>query len=478
MAAEVQGTVNARWLRWVIVLGAGALVMIAPVPAGVTPESWRVLAIFVATMVGLVAQPVPGGAVVLFGVCALAISLAVERQPPTKAFAGYGEPVVWLVLCAFMISRAMIKTGLGRRIALYFVRLIGQTSLGLGYALAAADGVLASIIPSNGARGGGIIFPIAKSLAETYDSKPGPSARRLGSFLMVLLYNTDVIVCAIFFTGQASNAIIAGFARQATGLDLNYPTWLMGSIVPGLVSLLIVPFVFYRLYPPEVKHTPGATELARRELDAQGPVSPHEKLMLGVFALVMILWITTRFHRMDAAVPALIGVCILLLCNVLDWNDVITEKGAWDVFIWYGGLVQMAKLLGESGITKVFANWTAGWIAGWQWGAALAVILLVYFFAHYGFASITAHATAMFIPFLTVTVAAGAPPWVAVLSLAYFSNLCAALTHYGTTPGPIFFGAGYVPQTTWWRMGLVASMINIPIWGLIGMVWWKILGLW
>ena len=476
MAGEdVRHSVRSRVIRWGVVLLAGAAVLVAPVPAGVTAESWRLLAIFVATMVGLVAQPLPGGAMVLLGVCALAVTRTV---PPARALSGYADPVVWLVLSAFMISRGMIKTGLGRRIALYFVKLIGRTSLGLGYALATADGVLASIIPSNGARSGGIIFPIAKSLVETYDSHPGPTARRLGSYLMVLLYNTDVIVCAMFFTGQASNAIIAGFARETTGLALTYPTWLMGSIVPGIVSFLIVPYVFFRLYPPQITETPAAAELARRELEAQGSLTRAELLMLAVFALVMILWMTTRIHRLDAAVPALVGVCVLLLTRVLDWTDVITESAGWDVFIWYGGLVGMAKLLGETQVTTVFAQWTAGWIGGWEWWAALGVILLVYFFAHYGFASITAHATAMYIPFLAVTVAAGAPPWVAVLSLAYFSNLCASLTHYGTTPGPIYFGAGYVPQTTWWKLGLVAALINIPIWAFIGVAWWKIIGLW
>jgi len=115
---------------------------------------------------------------------------------------------------------------------------------------------------------------------------------------------------------------------------------------------------------------------------------------------------------------------------------------------------------------------------GWVWWAALGGLLLVYFYAHYAFASITAHATAMYIPFLVVILAAGAPPWVAVLSLAYYSNLCAGITHYGTTPGPILFGAGYVSQGTWWKLGFMASVPNILIFGLLGGLWWKLLGWW
>jgi DASS family divalent anion:Na+ symporter len=167
-----------------------------------------------------------------------------------------------------------------------------------------------------------------------------------------------------------------------------------------------------------------------------------------------------------------------LLTGVLSWSDVISETGAWDVFIWYGGLVRMAEALGETGITKRFAESAAGFTNGWIWWAALGLLLLVYFYAHYGFASITAHATAMYIPFVTVIIAAGAPPYLAVLSLAYFSNLSASLTHYGTTPAPIYFGSGYVAQRTWWRIGLIASLITIPIWVIFGFTWWRILKLW
>jgi DASS family divalent anion:Na+ symporter len=166
------------------------------------------------------------------------------------------------------------------------------------------------------------------------------------------------------------------------------------------------------------------------------------------------------------------------LSGVLDWEDVIRERSAWDVFIWYGGLVRMAEALGETGITKRFAEFAASLTSGWVWWVALAGLLFIYFYAHYAFASITAHATAMYIPFLVVIVASGAPPALAVLSLAYFSNLNASLTHYGTTPAPIYFGAGYVRQRTWWWLGLVASFSHILVWTIIGFAWWKLLRWW
>jgi divalent anion:Na+ symporter, DASS family len=412
---------------------------------------------------------------VLLGVAALALT---GTLPVDEALGGYGDPIVWLVLAAFFMSRGMIKTGLGRRIAFLFIRTIGRHSLGLAYALISTDMLLAMVIPSNGARAGGIIFPVAKSLAEAYESKPGETAGRLGAFLMTIIYQCDVIVCAMFLTGQASNVLISKFAQQVTGIELTYARWAAAAIVPGLISLVIVPLVLYRIFPPGIKHTPAAAKFADTELKRMGGMGRGERLMLVVFALVASLWMTSALHGINYAAVALLGICVLLLSGVLDWEDVIRERGAWDVFIWYGGLVRMAEALGETGITKRFAETAASFTVGWKWWSALAVLLLVYFYAHYGFASITAHATAMYTPFLVVILAAGTPPYLAVLSLAYFSNLDASLTHFGTTPAPIYFGAGYVKQRTWWKLGLIVSFMTIPIWVIFGFIWWKLLGWW
>lgn len=482
-------------IKWAIVVLTGVGIYSLPVPEGITPASWRLLAIFMATIIGSIVRPAPGGAMVLLGIAALAITRsmpvsealartaadakALEALRLKSTLAGYADPVVWLVLAAFFMSRGMIKTGLGRRIALIFIRGFGRRSLGLGYALVGTDMLLATVIPSNGARCGGITFPIAKSLAEEYDSHPGPTAGRLGAFLMAFVYQCEVIICATFLTGQAGNLVIQRLAKQQTGIDLNYTTWMIGGIVPGLISIMITGYIIYRLYTPEVTETPGAAEFARRELAKMGPTGGSEKLMLVVFALTGLLWATTnRLHSLDYSVVALLGICLLLVFSVLDWKELMMERAAWDVFIWYGGMVRMAEALGETGITKRFAEISSGMTAGWKWGAALAVLALVYFYAHYAFASITAHALAMYLPFLIVVLGAGAPPFLSVALLAYFSNLSASLTHYGTTPGPIYFGAGYVTQQAWWKLGLIASVPNILLWATVGLAWWKLLGWW
>src|SRR5689334_19418688 len=286
-------------VRWGIVIITVAGILLAPVPDGITPKSWRLLAIFLGTIVGSIVRPVPAGAMVFLGVAAVALT---GTLTPAQALGGYADPIVWLVLCAFFISRGVVKTGLGRRIALVFIRAIGHRSIGLAYALVGTDTLLASLVPSNGARAGGVVFPVARSLAEAYDSSPGPTRRRLGAYLMTTLYQCDVIACAMFLTGQASNVLIAKFAKDAAGVDLTYPRWFVAGVVPGVIALIAVPLVLYRVFPPDVRRTPGAARFASEELANLGRMRRDERIMLAVFALVAALWMATSWHHLNYAV--------------------------------------------------------------------------------------------------------------------------------------------------------------------------------
>ncbi len=460
-------------VRWALVLGTLGAILAAGAPDGITPEAWRLFAIFAATIVGSIVRPVPAGAVVFLGVVCVALT---NTLPPAKALGGYAEPLVWLVLSAMFLSRGILKTGLGRRIAFLFIRAIGQSSLGLVYALAGTDVLLATFLPSNSARAGGVIFPITRSLAEAYDSHPGPTARRLGAYLLFTVYQCDVIACAAFLTGQVSNVLAAKFAHDVAHIDLTWGRWALGASLPALAALLFVPWMLFRLYPPEITRTPDAARMAAEELRRLGPMGRDEKVMLAVFLGVAGLWATSSLHHIDYTVVALVGVSALFLSGVLLWDDITSERAAWDVFLWYGGLVRMAGALGEGGLTTRFAQAAAAHTTGWSWAAALAVLLAVYVVAHYGFASITAHITAMFTPFLLVLLAAGAPPLLAVLFLSYFSNLGAATTHFGTTTSPIYFGANYVSQRDWWRLGFLVLLATTTIFTVVGLVWWRILG--
>ncbi len=451
------------------------VVYLVPMPPTVTVQGWRIAGIFFATIAGQMLRPLPGAVMVLLGICALPLLGGLTMA---QALAGFASPSCWLVVAAMLISRAMRDTGLARRIALLFVRAFGRTSLGVSYSLVLTDVTLAGSIPSITARNGGIVLPIARSIAELYGSQPGATAPRLGTFLIAAMYQGSVVACAMFITGQASNLLAATMASKLVGVQVTWASWFVAGLVPGLASCLVIPYVVYRMLPPQLTKTPAAAEFARTELSAMGPMSRKERVVAIAVSAVCLLWASSGWHGLDVTLVALAGIAGLIVADILPWERVVAERAAWDVFIWYGGLITLGEVLNSTGVITAFATWVASWFHGVPLMTVLLVTIGIYFYAHYAFASITTHVLAMFPPFVVMLVGLGTPPALAVYSLACLANVTAGLTHYGTTTGPIVFSEGYVSFADWWRVGFVASLANLAIWLTIGFAWWKLLGFW
>ena len=460
--------------RWSVVLVPAAFLYLLPIP-GFTLQQRHLLAIFLGTIVALVARPMPMGVSVLVAMTTLAL---LRVLPFTRVLTGFSNTTLWLIFTAFLFARAVTATGFGIRVAYLFIERFGHSALTLGYSIVATDALLAIFIPSDTARGGGIVFPIVRSLAQVFDSEPGPTAKRIGSFLVLVGFHATYTASAMFLTGMAANPLIAEFARNIAHVELTWARWAAAAIVPGMLSLATVPFLLYKLAPPEIHDTSAARTLARRELAAMGPLSRNEKWLVAILISVMGGWVTSSYTGVPNTFVALAGLCAILLSRVLTWDELLSESRAWDALIWFAPLLMMADALQELGVIKVLSSAIFGSLAGWNWLAAMAVLLLVYLYIHYAFASMTAHVTALYPGFLTAAVATGAPVLMAALPLAFFSNLNAGLTHYGTGSAPVYFNSGYVSQAEWWKLGFLISLLNLVLWLGVGPLWWKALGYW
>jgi DASS family divalent anion:Na+ symporter len=480
MPAPIEGETttppaSSRYVRLGVAAGLGAAIWFAPTPGGVTPDAWHLLAIFVATVAGIMLAPLPMGAIALLGVAATTLTGTLSIG---DALSGFGNRVVWLVVMAFFISRGIIKTRLGARIAYLFVALLGRRTLGLGYSMVASDLVLSPAIPSNTARAGAVIFPVVRSVAEAFESRPADgTARRMGAFLIQCAFQGNLITSAMFLTAMAANPLAAHMA-ESLGIEITWTRWAGAACVPGLISLLVVPFVLYKLYPPDIKRTPEAAQIARKRLDELGSLQRGEWIMLGTIVLLLALWIFGRQLHVHSTTAALVGLGVLLITRVLTWEDVLNEKGAWNTFIWLSALVMMASYLSKLGLIGWFSEQVGSLFTGVGWLPAFVMLSLIYFYSHYFFASNTAHISAMYAAFLAVAVGVGSPPVLAALVLGYFSNLFSSMTHYSTGPAPVLFGAGYVRLGEWWKLGAIISVVNIIIWLGLGGIWWKIIGIW
>ena len=253
--------------NWLIILAVGAGLWFCPMPEGLGPDAWHIFAVFVATVLGFILHPMPIGAMAFISLTFCAFTGLLKTS---QVLMGFGNGTIWLIVCAFFLSRAFIKTGFGRRIAYVIIRTIGRSSLTLGYSIA---------------------------LSEAFGSEPGPSSRKIGAYLMQVGYHTDATTCMMFLTSMAGNPLCVGLAASAVGVEITWTNWALAAIVPGLVSLAIVPWVVSLLSPPEIRAIPNAREIAMKELSAMGPMSKDEKVLAFVFVMCLVLWATGRASR-------------------------------------------------------------------------------------------------------------------------------------------------------------------------------------
>lgn len=461
--------------KLLIVLLLGISLWFTPIPEGVDPKAWHLMAVFVATVIGLILAPYPLGAMAMFSMTAVA---ALGLLSIKDVLAGFSDPTIWMIACAFFISRSFIKTGFGRRVGYLFINKLGNSSLGLAYGLVLTDLMFAPAMPSTSARCGGIITPLFRSISEAYESTPERGTeRKIGAFLVQCIFQCNAITCAMFLTSMAGNPMIAKLAGDM-GYSISWMEWAIAAIVPGMLCLIVIPLVLYRFYPPELKRTPEMRALAAEKLKEMGKMTRKEWIVLTVFIGLVTLWVLGSALKIDATLTALIGLAVLLLTNALTWDDVIGEKEAWHTVIWFAVLLTLAGQLNKLGFIKWFGAVVGASVGDMGWIPMMGILLLVYYYSHYMMASAIAHISAMYAIFVSIAIAAGAPPMLTVLVFGMFSNLYMATTHYSGGPAPILFGCGYMSLATWWKIGFFMSLLIIPIWLVVGGAWWKVLGIW
>ena len=471
--ATPTGHLRHLW-KFLVPVAIGIVLWFLPAPAGLETKAWHMFAVFVATIAGIMTAPLPMSAVAIIGATAGVLVGVVSFADVTKST---GTDLVWLVMLAFFISRGVIKTGLGRRIALLFMRLLGKRTIGLGYGLALTELLISPAMPSITARAGGVMLPITRAMAEVLGSHADDpqSQGKVGSYLILCAFHANIITAGMFITAMAGNPLAVKLAADQ-GVSISWLDWAVSASVPGLLCLAIIPVALLWIVQPQIRRTPDATALAQRELIAMGPVSAKEIIMAAIFLGLLVLWIFGADFGIGATLAAALGVCLLLATGVLTWQDALNEKSAWDTMIWIGLLIMLASKLNEFGMVSWFGKEFGAHLEGFPRLAVYMMVAAIYCYVHYFFASATAHISALFPLSMALMVAAGIPPFTAAVSLGVLSNVNGCLTQYGIGSGPVMFGAGYVTQGQWWRAGFLMSLIYMVVWLVVGPLWWKLLG--
>ena len=457
--------------RAAVPLLLGVAIWLIPVPRGLTANAWSYFALCVAVIAALITEPLPGPVVGILGITAAAALLLVVPNPDDSirwALSGFSNGTVWLIFVAFMFGLGYEKTGLGRRIALSLVRSLGRRTLGLGYAVALADLILAPFMPSNTARSGGTIFPIIKSIPALYGSLPGPTARGIGAYVMWTAFAAQSITSSMFLTANAANLFAVSLMKETAGISVGWTEWAVGFLPVGLLLFIALPPLVYVIYPPGLKASEDVPEWAGQELAKMGTVTRREVMMAAIAVLALVLWIFGG-ERLNPPTVALIALCLMILTRLLDWSDVLADKDAWRVLVWFATLVTLADGLNKVGFLRWFAAGIARACAGIPVTVTLLLFVAIFFASHYMFASLTAHATALFPVFLAAGAAVpGMPVRPLALALCYTVGLMGVLTPYATGPAPIYFGSGYITRNEFWILGAVFGAIYLLLLLVVG----------
>jgi L-tartrate/succinate antiporter len=452
--------------RFLIPLIVWAAIVLVPHPAGISHNGWDYLGLFAGVIVALVLEPLPPAAVGLIGVTAATMLGYVAPKPADAikwGLSGFSDGTVWLIFGALTLSTGYEKTGLGRRIALSLVRRMGRSTLGLGYAVMLADLAIAPFTPSNTGRSAGVIFPIVRSIPALYGSAPGPTARRIGAYLMWTAFATTSVTSSMFLTALAPNLLALGLVRHETAIEITWSRWMLGFLPVGAPLLAALPLLVYFIYPPEIRSSPDVTAWAEAELVRMGKLSAREWVLGLLILLAFFLWVfgTERIHA-TTAILAIVSLMVLL--RVLDWDEVVGNRAAWDTVIYFATLLTLADGLDRVGVVTWAAQGVSRQLIGVSPLTALVVLVSFFFVVHYCFASLTAHTVVVF-PALLAAGASfpGMPVRVFALVLAYSIGLMGVLTPYATGPAPVYFGSGFIPRKDFWILGFVFGLIFLAV---------------
>src|SRR5436190_8296277 len=443
------------------------LIWFFPVPAGLTAPAWHLFAVFAAAIASVLIGAFPLLTASMLAVGAIVMTGTIK---PEQAYSGFANSSVLLVVVAFIVAQAVVKSGLGRRISLFMVSHFGGSSLGLAYSIVLTDAAIAPAFPSNTARGG-VLFPIVLSVAEGAGSKPeDPVTRRLGGYLMFCSMAGLAVSSALWMTATSANPVAVQIVQQA-GLEIDFGKWLIASVVPSLVAIGLLPLIVARLFPPRVGKTPEAPAAARKELAGMGSMSRDEWITAVTFVLMVAGWIFGNKLQLNTTSVAFMGFGVLLFLGVITIDDITRQGDTLVTFLWLAVLFAMSAQLNELGFMGYVGERLASGLGGLTWPTMYVTLIVLYVLIHYMFVSQTSQVLALFGVFLDVGAKGGVPLPLMAFGLLFASSYFSVITPQGGSQNIIFAASGYLTQRELYKLGALITLAFLAVYLLIGSPW-------
>ncbi len=437
------------------------------VPEGLKPEAWHLFIIFITAIAMIIANVLP-----IFTASIIAVSIAIlsGTMDATSAYSGFDESFILLIIAAFLVARGVVKSGLGKRIALLVIRKFGHSTLGLGYSMVATDMLIAPAFPSNTARSG-VLYPIVHSLAHDSGSKVADGTiKKAGAYLMMNSMAGIAISSSLWLTAMASNPVGAGIAKEM-GVTITFGSWFISALPPALMAFVAIPWLLYKIFPPELKATPNAPKTAQAELEKMGRVSRNEWITGLTFITMVTLWALSSVLHIDKTAIAFAGLGVMMVSKIFTMEDMHNQGEALATLIWFAILYAMSSELNRLGFMSYLGEGIALQISHLQWFTTYLLLITVYVLIHYLFVSQTAHMLALFGVFLQVGLQAGVPGELLALMLLFATNFNSVITPQGSSANVLFAGSGYLSAAEIYKNGGIVTLANTLIFLIIGTPW-------
>ena len=431
------------------------------VPSGMTLQAWRMLILFCITILSIICNIAPIYCILLTSV--LIANLFGIIDIGTQAFTGFNTSVPWLLLFILGCASAINKTTIGMRIAYFFIKVLGKSTLGLAYGIVATETILAAIIPSNTARAASVGVPIVTSLTKYVSNSYGTPEKTIGSFLSLVYSSTSAICSGLFITAMVSNAVILQIAKQY-GINITWLSWFFERIIPYSIMMLVIPIILYCTIRPKTPNLDQVRQKIITKLNTMPIMCKEEKIIICVFSFMLLLWIFSEYINIPIITTTIIGLCVFLFLKIITIEKWLADKSTINMFFMLGFLISYVNCLIEYGAINWFNNKIAELIAIFPQHLKMYALSTIYFLSSYFFSGEGTKILALNIPFVATGITFGLDKHTLITTLAVFSTTSSVLSYYSGPTSLLLYNTGYTGAAKWMGIGVVNAIAIIIIW--------------
>lgn len=460
-----------QWERWgqraILIAGVAASLWIffAPLPAGLSLEAQRALAVFVLSTSLWVTNAIPFGAT---GLLAIALLGATGAMRPNDAFAAFGSSAVFFLIGIFILGGAMVDSGLSKRCALLFLRRFEGSPYAFanGMLLASAFGTI--WMPSQATTA--MLFPIAVEVSQALRLRPLSSnyAKRL----FLSLGWGAMVGSNASFLGSTRAALALGMLHESFGRSITFVQWVVAALPLVLLGVAIVPLVLRWCFPREEVSFTAARVMLEKTVEEMGPLQPRQ-WKVGVIVMATIFAWVFLGDRVDLAIIALLGATALFISGAITWESA-ERRIYWNIVLMYGGAIALGIVIDKTGA----ARWLVErYVGGMTFPPFLAVALVLAGSLLLSEFMSNAAAVAVMLPLaFTLGRTLGISPVALTLSTSIGAGLDFALP-FSSAPNTIVFASGYLRMMDVVKAGALMTIASIAVVLVVARIWWPFLGI-